>query len=177
MILDRLQDPGNVGTVIRTAEAAGYSGVVTVTGCADVYSPKVVRAAAGSLFRVPVIDGGDQEMLIPELKKYGFKIAATSLDGDTLYRDADTVSYTHLDVYKRQTLLVSKDIDFNDVSEKMDSAKLNIIKVDDTVRSMGDLAKYYLSTLDVKKIAVTGSVGKTSVRDMIYYVPVSYTHL
>ena len=69
-----------------------------------------------------------------------------------------------------RTLLVSKDIDFNDVSEKMDSAKLNIIKVDDTVRSMGDLAKYYLSTLDVKKIAVTGSVGKTSVRDMIYYV-------
>ena len=96
VILDRLQDPGNVGTVIRTAEAAGYSGVVTVTGCADVYSPKVVRAAAGSLFRVPVIDGGDQEMLIPELKKYGFKIAATSLDGDTLYRDADISESTAL---------------------------------------------------------------------------------
>ena len=47
---------------------------------------------------------------------------------------------------------------------------INIIKVDDTVFAMGELAKYYLSTLDVLKIAVTGSVGKTSVRDMIYYV-------
>jgi len=47
--------------------------------------------------------------------------------------------------------------------------ELNIIKVDDTVHALGDLAGYYLSTLDVLKIAVTGSVGKTSVRDMIYY--------
>ncbi len=47
---------------------------------------------------------------------------------------------------------------------------INVIKVDDTVFAMGELAKYYLSTLDVLKIAVTGSVGKTSVRDMIYYV-------
>ena len=47
---------------------------------------------------------------------------------------------------------------------------INIIKVDDTVYSLGDLAAYYLSTLDVLRIAVTGSVGKTSVRDMIYYV-------
>lgn len=55
----------------------------------------------------------------------------------------------------------------------MDEVKaddINIIKVDDTVYALGELAKYYLSTLDVLKVAVTGSVGKTSVRDMIYYV-------
>ena len=46
----------------------------------------------------------------------------------------------------------------------------NIIEVDDTVYAMGELAKYYLGTLDIKKVAVTGSVGKTSVRDMTYYV-------
>ena len=55
IILDGLQDPGNVGTIIRTAEATGYKLVITTSGCVDVYSSKVVRAAAGSLFRVPVV--------------------------------------------------------------------------------------------------------------------------
>lgn len=96
LVLDRLQDHGNVGTVIRTAEAAGYRGVITVPGCADVYSPKVVRAAAGSLFRMPVICGVSHDSVIYELKKHGFKIAAASLDGDTLYRDADMDENTAL---------------------------------------------------------------------------------
>ncbi len=96
VVIDRLQDPGNVGTVIRTAEAAGYCGVITVPGCADVYSPKVVRAAAGSLFRMPVIEGINHDSVISELKKHGFKIVAASLDGDTLYRDADISESTAL---------------------------------------------------------------------------------
>ncbi|MDO4745413.1 MAG: UDP-N-acetylmuramoyl-tripeptide--D-alanyl-D-alanine ligase [Bacillota bacterium] len=53
--------------------------------------------------------------------------------------------------------------------DEVAESDINIIKVDDTVFALGELAKYYLSTLDVLKIAVTGSVGKTSVRDMIYY--------
>ncbi|MDY4959958.1 MAG: RNA methyltransferase, partial [Lentihominibacter sp.] len=53
LVLDRIQDPGNMGTMIRTAEAAAIAGVVLIKGCVDPYSPKVVRAAAGSLFRVP----------------------------------------------------------------------------------------------------------------------------
>ena len=48
VILDRLQDPGNAGTIIRTAEAAGFSGILCVSGSVDLYSPKVVRSAAGS---------------------------------------------------------------------------------------------------------------------------------
>src|SRR5665648_1166061 len=55
IILDRLQDPGNIGTIIRTAEAAGYKGVIVLKGTADVYSPKVIRAAAGSVFRLSLI--------------------------------------------------------------------------------------------------------------------------
>lgn len=54
-VLDRLQDPGNVGTIIRTAEAAGYGGIAVIKGTVDIYSPKVVRAAAGSLIRMPVL--------------------------------------------------------------------------------------------------------------------------
>ena len=51
LILDRLQDPGNIGTIIRTADAAGMSGIIALKGTADIYSPKVVRAAAGSTTR------------------------------------------------------------------------------------------------------------------------------
>lgn len=54
--------------------------------------------------------------------------------------------------------------------EEVEASDINVIKVEDTVYALGELAKYYLSTLDVLKVAVTGSVGKTSVRDMIYYV-------
>ena len=53
LILDGLQDPGNVGTLFRTAEAAGVSGILLTRGCADPLSPKALRASAGSAFRVP----------------------------------------------------------------------------------------------------------------------------
>lgn len=55
LVLDRVQDPGNVGTLIRTAAALGAGGVVSVPGTADVWSPKVVRATAGSCVRLPVL--------------------------------------------------------------------------------------------------------------------------
>jgi TrmH family RNA methyltransferase len=54
-----IRDPGNLGTVLRSAEGAGAGGVVCCDGSADVYSPKVVRASAGSLFHVPVVAGGE----------------------------------------------------------------------------------------------------------------------
>ena len=54
--LDGVQDPGNVGTMIRTAEAFGIDGAVLLSGCADVYSPKTLRAAMGSAFRLPFVN-------------------------------------------------------------------------------------------------------------------------
>jgi TrmH family RNA methyltransferase len=56
LVADRLADPGNAGTIIRSAEAAGANAVVLTPGSVDSYNPKVVRASAGSLFRIPVID-------------------------------------------------------------------------------------------------------------------------
>ncbi len=55
LVLDRIQDPGNAGTLIRTAEAAGYQGILVLKGTVDLYSPKVVRASSGSLFRMPLL--------------------------------------------------------------------------------------------------------------------------
>ena len=81
VIMDRLQDPGNIGTIIRTAEAAGYRGVIMVTGSGDVYSPKVVRAAAGSLFRMPIIKASDADETASMAEKMGLRLTVTCLEG------------------------------------------------------------------------------------------------
>lgn len=92
VVLDRLQDPGNAGTIIRTAEAAGYCAIMVMPGCSDIYSPKVVRAAAGSLFRMPVIYSRDYDDAVGKLKALKKKIVVTSLDTDTYYFDTDLSS-------------------------------------------------------------------------------------
>ena len=55
LLLDDIQDPGNLGTILRTAEAAGVSGVIMSPGCADVFNPKAIRSTMGSIFRVPFV--------------------------------------------------------------------------------------------------------------------------
>lgn len=89
VVLDRLQDPGNIGTIIRTADAAGYRGVVAIKGCSDIFSPKVVRAAAGSVFRVPVLIAETPEQAAGQLKKMGRRLIATCFDTDKRYYDID----------------------------------------------------------------------------------------
>ena len=89
VVLDQLQDPGNMGTIIRTAEAAGYGGVLLMAGCADVYAPKVVRAAAGSLFRMPVLQENDITEAAGRLHDLQRNITVTSLDAEQCYREAD----------------------------------------------------------------------------------------
>ena len=74
LFLDAVSDPGNLGTILRSAEAMGASGVVLGQGCVDAFNPKVVRASAGALFHVPVIDGAS----LSEVKSLGYWILATS---------------------------------------------------------------------------------------------------
>lgn len=79
--LDGVQDPGNVGTIIRTADAAGFDGVLLSGQCADVYSPKVLRATMGSLFHVPVRVTGDLPGALRALRAEGFRVLSSQLDG------------------------------------------------------------------------------------------------
>lgn len=79
LILDGVQDPGNVGTMLRTAEALGIDGVVLSENCADIYSPKTLRSAMGSVFRIPCITGGLTE-IITRLKAEGFAVYGAMLD-------------------------------------------------------------------------------------------------
>lgn len=89
VILDRLQDPGNIGTIIRTADAAGYDGIIAMKGTADVFSPKTVRAAAGSLFRIPVVFMETEEELVRFIRAAGKKLTAASPVGSRYYYEED----------------------------------------------------------------------------------------
>lgn len=79
LLLDNVQDPGNVGTMIRTADAANYAGLILGEGCADVYSPKVIRSMQGSHFHLPIYEG-DLLNIIPTLQKQGTIIYGTELN-------------------------------------------------------------------------------------------------
>jgi TrmH family RNA methyltransferase len=81
LLLDRVQDPGNMGTIIRTADAFGINGIIVTEGCVDIYNPKVVRSTMGSIFRIPVFHESDGVNIIKKLKKEGVKIYSTSLEG------------------------------------------------------------------------------------------------
>ena len=77
-----VRDPGNAGTVLRTAEAAGVDGVVCCQGSVDVYNPKTVRASAGSLFHVPVVTAGDPADVLDRLGAWGLRrVGSVARDG------------------------------------------------------------------------------------------------
>lgn len=94
VVLDRLQDPGNIGTIIRTADAAGYDGVIAVRGTGDVYSPKTVRAAMGSVMRIPVYLTEDASQCVETLRRAGKKIVGTDIDAKVNYFDEDMTENT-----------------------------------------------------------------------------------
>lgn len=85
LVLDRIQDPGNLGTLLRTAEAAGLSGVLLLKGCGDVYSPKTVRAAAGTLFRLPLLWVSSPAEAMAILHKNNKRIYAAAARDSTFY--------------------------------------------------------------------------------------------
>lgn len=77
LALDAIRDPGNVGTLIRTADAFGIDGVILSSDSAELYNPKVVRSTMGSIFHLPIFDEVDLEKTLPKLKKLNFKIYGT----------------------------------------------------------------------------------------------------
>ena len=81
VIAHQLQDPGNLGTIIRTAEAVGASGVVITANSVDPHNPKAVRASMGSILRVPVVNMSDGKSFLGKCKQRGFQTAAMVLNG------------------------------------------------------------------------------------------------
>ena len=92
IVLDRIQDPGNVGTIIRTADAAGFTGVLFSPECADLFSPKVLRATMGSIFRLGFSFPASLPEALEQYKKDGYSVLSSQLDGSPVDERQDVAS-------------------------------------------------------------------------------------
>lgn len=84
IMCEALQDPGNIGTIIRTAHGADCGGVVLTRGCCDLYNPKIVRATMSGMFSIPVVQGQESHRCIEYFKENGYKIVAGALTKDAV---------------------------------------------------------------------------------------------
>lgn len=87
--LDGIQDPGNLGTIIRTADAANLKQIIVSKDTADCYSPKVIRSTMGAIYRVNIIEVENLAGTLLNLKQKGFEIVTTELDATTSIYDVD----------------------------------------------------------------------------------------
>ena len=91
LFLDDIRDPGNLGTIIRTAEGASFGLIVMSRGCVDIYNPKVVRATMGAIYRLPFVYIEDMAYAIEKSKAKGYRVYAAHLEGKNYY---DKINYS-----------------------------------------------------------------------------------
>lgn len=101
MVLETLQDPGNLGTILRAGEGAGVSGIIMNSTTADIYNPKVIRSTMGSIFRVPFVYTEDMAATLQEVKAAGIRLYAAHLSGQN--------SYDHEDLKKGTGFLIGNE--------------------------------------------------------------------
>ena len=92
LLLEDIQDPGNMGTLLRSAEAAGIDMVIMSKGCVDIYNPKTIRSTMGTIYRLPYLRCLDDSMwykIIDELKDAGVRLYGGCLNDSTYYGDVD----------------------------------------------------------------------------------------
>lgn len=89
IVLEDVQDPGNVGTILRTADAAGFTGAILSKGTADPFSPKCLRATMGSIFRLPLLISADITQPLTTLKSQDFSLLAAELSRDDFFERQD----------------------------------------------------------------------------------------
>lgn len=89
MLLEDIQDPGNLGTILRTGEGAGIDGVIMSRDTADIYNPKTIRSTMGSIYRVPFLYVSSLSDMIAELKQKKITVYAAHLKGKQWYDQAD----------------------------------------------------------------------------------------
>ena len=110
IVLDDVQDPGNIGTIIRTMIATNFTNLLLTKSSVDVYSPKVVRATMGGIFKVNVIYS-DRENILKFLKEKGYNIIGTALQEDSIdYRDVVLNKNCNAYVFGHEGNGISKEI-------------------------------------------------------------------
>jgi TrmH family RNA methyltransferase len=108
-VLAHARDPGNAGTILRTADAAGADAVVFPDESVDPYNPKCVRSSAGSLFHVPVVDGGAVPDVLAAIRDRGLRILATTAAEGTLLDDVDLTA-PHAWVFGNEAWGITEDV-------------------------------------------------------------------
>lgn len=116
---DNVRDPGNLGTIIRTADAAGFGGVILYGECADLYSPKTVRSSMGSFFHIPVYENASIDDM-QKIKNDGFKIWCGALSDNC-------VNYTETDFSKPFVVCVGNEA--NGISEEIEKLADGCVKI------------------------------------------------
>ena len=117
--IENLQDPGNLGTIVRMAEGAGVTGIVISYNAVDIYNPKTIRSTMGSIYRVPFVYAADFIGAIELMKKNGINVYAANLDGSCEYTEAD---YT-----KSSAFLIGNE--GNGLTDAASKAADNLIKI------------------------------------------------
>ena len=85
IVLENIQDPGNLGTIVRTGEGAGITGVIMSNGTVDIYNPKTIRATMGSIYRVPFCYAENMQAVMQKLKKCKIQTYAAYLEGSSVH--------------------------------------------------------------------------------------------
>lgn len=118
LALDDIQDPGNLGTILRTADSVGLKQILVSKGTVDVYNPKVVRSTMGAIFRVKTIECEDLTKCIKEARRHRFKLVVTSLDTDNTIYNID---------YKKKIIAIGNEA--NGVSKQIQDMADEKVKI------------------------------------------------
>lgn len=118
VVLDDIQDPGNLGTILRTVDSAGLTQIIVSKKSGDVYNSKVVRSTMGAIFRVNVIESDNLVQTIKEIKKHKFSVISTSLDTDKSIYDVE---------YKKVAIVIGNEA--NGVSKEIQDLSDTRIKI------------------------------------------------
>lgn len=89
MVCEDIQDPGNMGTILRTGEGAGITGIIMSRNTVDIYNPKTIRSTMGSVYRVPFLYADNLHDVIRQMKLLGIKVYAAHLNGNNSYAKED----------------------------------------------------------------------------------------
>ena len=116
--LDGIQDPGNLGTILRTVDSVGLNQILVSKDTADCYNPKVVRSTMGAIFRVKVIECEDLANTLKEIKKHKFSILTTSLQTENSIYDVE---------YKKDVIVIGNEA--NGVTEKIQNLADKKVKI------------------------------------------------
>lgn len=118
VVLDDIQDPGNLGTILRTADSVGLKQIIVSKKSGDVFNSKVVRSTMGAIFRVNVIESENLEDTIKQLKKHKFTVASTTLNTDKSIYDIE---------YKKTVIVIGNEA--NGVSKEIQEISDQKIKI------------------------------------------------